>query len=61
MIKLTPRLEFDKYNLGFVIAFIRENESKKYIRDHKTIVYFLGIKLLCFDCSLKLKIERKSR
>lgn len=61
MIKLTPRLEFDKYNLGFVIAFIRENESKKYIRDHKTIVYFWGIKLLCFDCSLELKIERKSR
>lgn len=26
MIKLTPRLEFDKYNLGFVIAFIREKE-----------------------------------
>lgn len=43
MIKLTPRLEFDKYNLGFVIAFIRENESKKYIREHKTIVYFFGI------------------
>ena len=45
--------------LGFVIAFIRENESKKYIREHKTIVYFFGIKFLCFDCSLELKIERK--
>lgn len=59
MIKLTPRLELDKYNLGFAIVFYRENESKKYIREHKTIMYVFGIKFLCFDCSLELKIERK--
>lgn len=59
MIKLTPRFEFDRHSFGFGFAFLRENESKKYIREHKTIVYFFGIKFLCFDCGLELKIERK--
>ncbi len=59
MIKLTPQFEFDRYNLGFAIIFRRENESKKYIREHKTITYLFGIKFLCFAYGLELKIERK--
>ena len=37
--KIKPQFSFDKYDFGLGIVFRRENESKKYIREYKTINY----------------------
>ena len=41
--KIKPMFEFSKYDFGLGIVFKRENESKKYIREYKTINYIFRI------------------
>lgn len=54
--KMIPRFEFDKNDFGFGILFQRENESKKYIREHKCINYIFGFVFLWFTVWLEVKL-----
>ena len=54
--KIEPRFEFNKYDFGFGIVFRRENESKKYIRKHKTINYIFGVVFLWFSFGIEILI-----
>ena len=54
--KIKPRFEFSKYDFGFGIALQRENEGKKYIREHKTIIYTFGILFLWFSFEFEIEI-----
>ena len=54
---ITPRLEFNKYDFGFAISFVRTNESKKYIRSCKTITYLFGIIFLWFAIGFEIELE----
>lgn len=51
-----PKFEFNKYDFGLGIIFRRENESKKYIREYKTINYIFGVMFLWFSFELEVKI-----
>ena len=53
---IKPRFEFNKYDFGFGIVFRRENESKKYIRKHKTINYIFGVVFLWFSFGIEILI-----
>lgn len=55
--KITPRLEFNKYQLGVAIGFVRTNESKMFIRKYKTISYFIGIVFLWFMVGVEIELE----
>lgn len=50
--------DIDKYGFGLGFIFNRTNESKKYIRDKKTIVYTLGIVLFVFSICIEITIEK---
>ena len=54
--KIKPMFEFNKYDFGIGIVFRRENESKKYIREYKTINYIFGVMFLWFSFELEVKI-----
>lgn len=53
---IKPQFEFNKYDFGLGIVLRRENESKKYIRKHRTINYIFGIILLWFSFGVEVKI-----
>lgn len=53
---IKPRFEFNKYDFGLGIVFRRENESKKYIREYKTINYIFGVVFLWFSFVLEVEI-----
>lgn len=61
MLKIKPRFDFNKYDLGFGFMIHRENESKKYIRDKIIINYVFGIVLLWFSMGIIIEFTRKSR
>ena len=54
---ITPRFEFNKYDFGFGMLFIRENESKKYIRKRKTVNYIFGVTFLWFSFWFEILLE----
>lgn len=54
--KIKPRFEFNKYDFGLGIVFRRENESKKYIREYKTINYIFGIIFLWFSFGIEIEM-----
>lgn len=58
--KIIPHLEFDKHDIALGFILRRENESKKYIRECKTINYLFGIILLWFSIGVEIVIEGKS-
>lgn len=49
--------EIDKYGFGLGFILNRTNESKKYIREKKTIVYTFGIVLFVFSIGFEITIE----
>lgn len=53
---IKPRFDFNKYDFGLGIVFKRENESKKYIREYKTINYIFGVMFLWFSFALEVEI-----
>ena len=53
---IKPQFEFNKYDFGLGIVLRRENESKKYIRKHRTINYIFGIILLWFSFGVEVEI-----
>lgn len=55
---IVPKFEFNKYDLCFGIVFRRENESKKYIREHKKINYIFGIMFLWFCIGIEINVEK---
>ena len=59
--KIKPMFEFNKYDFGLGIIFRRENESKKYIREYKTINYIFGVLFLWFSFGLEVKIIRGNK
>lgn len=59
--KIKPMFEFNKYDFGLGIIFRRENESKKYIREYKTINYIFGVLFLWFSFELEVKIIRGNK
>lgn len=54
--KIKPQFNFNKYDFGLGIVFRRENESKKYIREYKTINYIFGIVFLWFSFGFEIEI-----
>ena len=54
--KIKPMFKFSKYDFGLGIVFKRENESKKYIREYKTINYIFGIIFLWFSFGIEVEI-----
>lgn len=56
-IKITPEFKFDKHDIGFVMGLIRSNESAKFIRDCKSINYFIGIVFLWFTIGLDIDLR----
>ena len=54
--KIIPKFEFNKYDFGFGIVFRRENESKKYYREYKSIDYIFGIMFLWFSLGIEVEI-----
>lgn len=61
MLKIKPRCDFNKYDLGIGFMIHRENESKKYIRDCKIINYVFGIVFLWFSMGIIIEFGRKGR
>ena len=57
--KITPHFEFNKYDFGFGIVFKRENESKKYFRECRTINYLFGIIFLWFSLGFEIELGGK--
>jgi len=58
--KIIPQFHFDKYDLGFGILLKRTNESKKYIRECKTINYLFGIVFLWFSFGIEIELKFKN-
>ena len=54
--KIKPMFKFSKYDFGFGIVFNIENESKKYIREYKTINYIFGVLFLWFSFGFEIEI-----
>ena len=54
--KIIPRFDCNKYDFGLGIVFRRENESKKYIREYKTINYIFGVVFLWFSFGIEVEI-----
>mgnify|MGYP000258755786 FL=1 len=59
--KIKPQFSFNKYDFGLGIVFRRENESKKYIREYKTINYIFGIVFLWFSFGFEIEIIGKDK
>lgn len=59
--KITPKVEFEKNDIGLGIIFVRSNDSKKYIRKYKTITYTFGIIFLCFTFAIIIELEKGER
>ena len=55
--KFKPVFEFNKEDITFGVALQRENESKKYIRECRTIVYRFGIFLLFFAIGFEITLK----
>lgn len=58
-VKVIPKFDFSKYDLGIGFILHRENESKKYIRDKVYINYVIGIVLLWFSFGFEIRMVRK--
>lgn len=59
MLKIKPKFEIEKYDIGIGFLLHRENESKKYIRDGKTINYTFGIIFLWFTLAIIITFYKK--
>lgn len=59
MLKIKPRFNFNKYDVGIGFMMYRENESKKYIRDKIIINYVFGIVFLWFSMGIIIEFSRK--
>lgn len=56
-IKINPQFNFNKYDFGFAVILLRENESKKYSRKHKVINYIFGIVFLWFSFGFEIELR----
>ena len=55
--KITPQFDFHKHDFGFGMICMRENTSKKYIRNNRVITYTFGIVFLWFGFGIEIKLE----
>ena len=58
--KIIPQFDYHKHDFGFGMICMRENESKKYIREGKVIKYVFGIVFLWFGFGIEIELRRKN-
>lgn len=55
--KITPIFKYDEYNFGFGVVFNRQNISKLFNRDYRSVEYIFGIIFLWFQFGVEIEVR----